>query len=154
MKTVPFWLGRFFAWRSSQSTGIRWLFALLLFLAALSTRLLLGKLHGANPVLAFYPALLLTTVCSGWRQAGVLLVLAAGTGAWLFVPADEFLMPVAWVVVGSFNIATIAVLDHVIHELIAAEGREENSTGNGGQRTEASAMRPLRTSDHGSSRGA
>ncbi len=125
MKTIPQWLMRFFAWRSSQPAEIRWLCAFLLFLAAFLGRLLLGRMHGANPALVFYPALLLTTVFFGWQQAIVSLCLAVGVGLYLFIPTSQFMMPFGWVVVGGLNIATVAVLDHVVRELIAAEERQQ-----------------------------
>lgn len=124
MRTIPQWLMRFFAWRSGQPAELRWLCTLLLFLAAFLGRMALGKMHGANPALVFYPVLLVTTVFFGWKEAIASLLLAVGFGSYLFIPARDFLMPVGWVVVGGLNIATVAMLDYTVHELVAAEKRE------------------------------
>jgi hypothetical protein len=71
---------RILAWRWGQPVLVRWFAALLFFAAALLARIALGTLHGANPALAFYPAILLVAVLIGWVEAVVVLCLSVGAG--------------------------------------------------------------------------
>ena len=111
-------------WQSRQSALLRWGAALILFAIALVARLALGRLHGANPVLAFYPAILLATLVLGWKEALLILTLSVGAGIYLFIPAGMYMQPFAWLVVGGLNIAIIAGLQHLAQELAAANERQ------------------------------
>jgi hypothetical protein len=115
---------RILAWRSRQPRLLRWGGAGLLFLIALAARFGLGTLHGANPALVFYPLILLTTVFIGWKEALFVLCLAAVTGILLFLPRDQYLLPIGWLFVGSLNIAIIVALAAVTEELAAANERQ------------------------------
>lgn len=112
------------AWRSRQLPLVRWGGVIFLFLAAVSARLALGSLHGANPAVIFYPAILLASVLLGWKEALLLLGLVVGTGAYLFLPPGMYLLPIGWILVGSLNIAIIAALSAVADELVAANRRQ------------------------------
>src|SRR5689334_6738235 len=74
----------FLAWRSNRPAPIRWLGAMIVFLAALSARFALGLVHGANPGLTFYPAILLVSVIFGWKEALAVLVLSVIAGVYWF----------------------------------------------------------------------
>lgn len=113
------------AWRSRQRGFIRWVLALSLFGTALTIRLAFGRLHGANPALTFYPAVLLACVLLGWEQAVAVLVLAVITGSFLFLPPGLYLQPIAWVVVGGLNIVIIAALEGTVRELTIANERHQ-----------------------------
>lgn len=117
------WLARALAWRSRQSTSTRWLLALLLFTTALTIRLALGRLHGANPALTFYPSVLIACVLLGWEQAVAVLILAIITASIWFLPAGLYLQPIAWVVVGGLNIVIITALQASVRELMIANER-------------------------------
>ena len=105
------WLMRVMAWRSKQSPMIRWLEVLALFATALAARLLLGTLYGGNPVLSFYPVLLLVSVLLGWKEAVAFLALSVTAGLYLFLPPGMYLLPVGWSFVGGLTIAIITALD-------------------------------------------
>jgi len=117
-------LTKILAWRSERLLLASWLAALALFVLALFVRLGLGPLHGANPALTFYPAILLAAVLFGWQQGLAVLALSVGIGSYLFVPPGRELLPVAWTIVGGFNIAIIAGLQHLAQELAAANERQ------------------------------
>lgn len=112
------------AWRSGQPAINRWLAAAALFVVALSARIALGRLHGANPVITFYPAILLAALLLGWKQALVLLLLAVTAGAYLFLQPGMYLQPIAWIIVGALNIFIIAILEGAAGELAAANERQ------------------------------
>lgn len=112
------------AWRLRQPVYMRWLAAMALFSAAMVVRLGLGPLHGANPALTFYPAILITTVLLGWVQAVAILALSVALGVHWFVRPGMYLQPVAWTVVGGLNIAIIAGLQHLAQQLAAANERQ------------------------------
>jgi two-component sensor histidine kinase len=112
------------AWRSRQPSLVKWGAAIVLFLLAFSARAGLGTLHGANPFLAFYPAILLAVILLGWKQALAVLVLSVAAGAYLFLPPSLYLLPVAWTVVGGLNIAIITALQSAAEELVAANQRQ------------------------------
>lgn len=112
------------AWRAKQPVFPRWLAALALLGAAIAVRMNVGPLEGANPALTFYPAILLAAVLLGWQQATAVLAGAVAIGGYLFVPPGKELLPVAWLVVGGFNIAIITGLQHLAQELTAANERQ------------------------------
>ncbi|HEX2941507.1 MAG TPA: sensor histidine kinase [Rhodopila sp.] len=112
------------AWRSGQPAFNRWLATGVLFTAALLARFALGRLHGANPVIAFYPAILLAALFLGWKQAMCLLVFAVAAGSYLFLPSGMYLQPVAWLIVGTLNVLIIAMLESAARELAAANDRQ------------------------------
>ena len=62
-----------------------------------------GRLHGANPGLTFYPAMLLASVFLGWREALLVLGLSVSVGAYLFLRPDMYLLPVGWTMVGEYE---------------------------------------------------
>ncbi len=96
----------------------------MLFFVALTARLALGRLHGANPVLTFYPAILLAALMLGWKEAVLILAMSIGVGTYLFIPARMYLQPLAWLTVGGLNIAIIAGLQHLAQELATANERQ------------------------------
>lgn len=111
-------------WQSKQPALLRWGAVVLLFITALLVRCVFGRLHGANPALTFYPALLVAAALLGWKEASVVLILSDVVGSYLFLPARMYLEPVAWFLVGGFNIAIIAGLQHLAKELAAANERQ------------------------------
>jgi two-component sensor histidine kinase len=112
-------------WRSRQPPLLRWSGTIFLFLIALSARFAFGTLHGGNPALTFYPAILLASVLLGWKEALLLLGLFIAAGTYLFLPPGTYLLPVGWALVGSLNIAIITALSAVAEELDAANRRQQ-----------------------------
>ena len=113
------------AWRSRQPAGIRWGFAGLIVVLAVLGRMALGRLHGANPALVFYPAILIATTCLGWVEASGVLIASVAIGSYLFVGAGLYLQPVAWFVVGALNILIIATLKAVAQQLHEANKQQK-----------------------------
>jgi two-component sensor histidine kinase len=124
MRSLTERVGAMLAWRSNQPAAVRWLIALGLFGLALALRFALGDLHGATPGLAFYPSILLVAALVGWQEAFVVLAMSVAAGTFLFLPARQYLQPIGWTVVGSINIAIIAVLRNVALELAIANERQ------------------------------
>jgi two-component sensor histidine kinase len=100
------------------------LIAAALFALALFARADLGPLHGANPALSFYPVIILTATFLGWREAAVMLLLAIGIGAYVFLPPNLYLMPFAWLAVGGLNILIITTLKDVAQQLLQANEQQ------------------------------
>lgn len=117
MQRFPDQMIKIMAWRSGQPAILRWLLTLLLFGAAITARTKLGSLHGANPALTFYPAIIITATFLGWREATLLLILSVSFGAYLFLPSGLYLMPIAWIFVGGLNILIITTLKTVAQKL-------------------------------------
>ena len=111
-------------WELSQPPAVRWLTALLIFILALVSRFAMGLSHGANPALTFYPAILLTTVALGWKEALLVLALAEAAGIAYFLPSGMYLLPIGWLTVGGLTIGIVAALKHVTRELVAANERQ------------------------------
>lgn len=111
-------------WRSRKSAPVSWGGALFLFGIAFLGRFLLGRLHGANPGLTFYPAVLLAAVFLGWKEALLVLCLSVSAGSYFFLPPEMYLLPVGWVIVGGLNIAVIEALTAAAQELNAASERQ------------------------------
>lgn len=118
------WFTRIIAWRSRQRPAIRWLLVFALYGVALVTRMVLGRLYGGIPSLAFFPVLLVVSVVFGWREALVVLGLSVISGVYLFVPAGMYLVPVGWILVGSFTIAIIHAQETLARELAEANERK------------------------------
>ena len=76
------------------------------------------------PSLAFFPVLLVVSVVFGWREAVVILGLSVVSGAYLFVPAGMYLVPVGWILVGGFTIAIIHAQKTLAIELAEANERK------------------------------
>jgi two-component sensor histidine kinase len=112
------------AWRFRHPPVFRWIIAAALFALALLVRVSLGQLHGANPVLAFYPVIILTATFLGWQEAAFMLILAVSTGAYLYLPPGLYLMPFAWLLVGGLNILIIATLKTVAQQLLLANDQQ------------------------------
>jgi two-component sensor histidine kinase len=112
------------AWRSRQPPLGRWGAAVFLSLLALLVRLGLGGLHGANPALAFYPAILLAAVFLGWREATLVLGLSVAAGIYLFLSPGLYLLPIGWTAIGGLNIGIITALIAAAEELAAANERQ------------------------------
>lgn len=112
------------AWRSSQPAMMKWLLTLMIFVAAFSARFWLGGLHGANPALTFYPAIIVSAALIGWKEALLILALSVTVGAYAFLPTGMYLLPAAWLVVGGLNIAIIAGLKSLAVQLAAANERQ------------------------------
>jgi two-component sensor histidine kinase len=115
---------RLLAWRSSQSAIARLMIALTIFVVAFSARFWLGILHGANPALTFYPAIIVAAVVLGWREAVLILALSVTVAAYFFLPPGMYLQPVGWLLVGVLNIAIIAGLKSLAVQLAAANERQ------------------------------
>ena len=111
-------------WRSRQSPLVRWGGAAFLFLIALSVRVGLGALHGANPAMAFYPAILLASVVLGWKEAILVLGLSVAAGIGMFLSPGMYLLPIGWIVIGGLNIAIITALTAAAEALAAANERQ------------------------------
>jgi two-component sensor histidine kinase len=111
-------------WRSRKPALVSWGGAILVFVIAFFARLLLGGLHGANPGLTFYPAVLLASVFLGWKEALLVLFLSVSAGVYVFLPPELYLLPVGWTIVGGLNIAIIEALIAVAQELAAANERQ------------------------------
>jgi two-component sensor histidine kinase len=124
MKCLPDRMVEVVAWRFRHPPVFRWLIAAGLFALALLVRVGLGRLHGANPVLAFYPVILLTATFLGWREAAFILILSVSVGAYVYLPPDLYLMPFAWLLVGSLNILIIATLKTVAQQLLLANDHQ------------------------------
>ena len=107
-----------------QPALIRWLGTGTLFVLAFSARFWLGALHGANPALTFYPAIIVAAVLLGWKDALVILALSVTAGAYLFLPSGMYLLPIAWLFVGGLNIAIIAGLKSLAEQLAASNERQ------------------------------
>ncbi|HVY15085.1 MAG TPA: sensor histidine kinase [Rhodopila sp.] len=112
------------AWRSEQPAPLRWLLTGLIFAAAALARTALGPLHGANPALSFYPAIIVVATVLGWREAAVLLVLSIGLGICLFLPPGLYLLPITWAIVGALNILIIATLKNLARQLQTANEQQ------------------------------
>ena len=57
-------------------------------MVAFSARFGLGVVHGANPALTFYPAIIVAAVLLGWTEALLILALSVTVGAYLPPPSD------------------------------------------------------------------
>jgi two-component sensor histidine kinase len=124
MRSVANRFMQILAWRSSQPAIARWLIALAIFVVAFSARFGLGVVHGANPALTFYPAIIVAAVLLGWTEALLILALSVTVGAYYFLPPRMYLQPVAWFLVGGLNIAIIAGLKSLAEQLAAANERQ------------------------------
>jgi two-component sensor histidine kinase len=95
-----------------------------LFGIALTIRLLVGRFYGVMPGLSFYPAILIAAIFLGWKEA--IFIMAAGiVVAWLlFLPPDQMLLPLMWVVVGTVNIGVIIGLQTLARQLAEANDRQ------------------------------
>ena len=107
-----------------QPAPIRWLAAGVLFALAFTARFWLGALHGANPALTFYPAIIMAAVLLGWKEALVILALSVTAGPYLFLPPRMYLLPIAWLFIGGLNIAIIAGLKSLAEQLAASNERQ------------------------------
>lgn len=112
------------AWRSNQSAIVRWLIALAIFVVAFSARFWLGAIHGANPALTFYPAIIVAAVLLGWKEALLILALSVTVGTYFFLPPGMYLQPVGWLLIGGLNIAIIAGLKSLAEQLAMANERQ------------------------------
>ena len=124
MRSLSHQFMRILAWRSSQPAVVRWLLAMAIFVVAFSARFWMGALHGANPALTFYPAIIVAAVLFGWKEAILILGLAVTVGAYAFLPPGMYLLPAAWLIVGGLNIAIIAGLKSLAEQLAAANERQ------------------------------
>jgi two-component sensor histidine kinase len=115
---------RILGWRSGQPTLIRWLEALAMFGAALTVRFSLGTLYGAIPFVSFYPAIMLSALLLGWKEASFVLLLSISAGWYFFLPANQTLLPVGWILVGILNIAIIIALKALAKALDEANERQ------------------------------
>src|SRR6185437_7583956 len=95
------------AWGTGQPAFARWLAVLGLFAVPLAIRLLLGRMYGGVPALAFYPTVLVVALLFGWIEASVFLVLSVVAGLFLFLPPGMYLMPIGWMFVGGLSIAIV-----------------------------------------------
>jgi two-component sensor histidine kinase len=118
------WIMRLLARRSHQSALTRWLEATAFFGIALALRVALGPLHGAVPFLSFYPAILITALFLGWKEATYVLALSLVAGWRFFLPPGMALLPIGWALVGGLNIAIIIALGALAEQLAEANERQ------------------------------
>jgi two-component sensor histidine kinase len=118
------WIMRLLARRSRQSALTRWLEATAIFGIALALRVSLGPLHGAVPFLSFYPAILISALLFGWKEAAYVLLLSLFAGWRFFLPPDMVLLPLGWALVGGLNIAIIIGLGALAEQLAEANERQ------------------------------
>ena len=105
----PFRLTRF------RSAWTRWLLAPAIWLAAAAAQWLLDGAVVGGPFLTFLPAIALTTVFCGRRQAVMVIVLAVAACAWLWLPPVGLslawpITPIslaAFVLIGLFELALV-----------------------------------------------
>jgi two-component sensor histidine kinase len=116
------WIIRILTWRSHQPAPIRWLEAAALFSIAFGLRWSMGLRFG--PLASFYPAILVSTVLLGWKEAIFLLVLSLLAGWCFFLPASLSLFLVAWALAGALNIAIIIALKALAERLAEANERQ------------------------------
>jgi two-component sensor histidine kinase len=115
---------RLLAWRSNQPFLVRWLEAIFLFGVAFALRALMGWSEGMIPFLTFYPAILVTTLLLGWKEAVFVLLLSMIAAFYFFLPPDMVLLPVGWAVAGIVNIAIIIALKALALDLAEANERQ------------------------------
>jgi two-component sensor histidine kinase len=112
-----------------------WAIAPVMFATSVVARLALGKLLAGVPFLTFYPAIMVTTLICGWRQ-GVLVLGLSGFAAWYFFlpPLWSFALSgpesvvslLSFLVLGSFDVAMIALLVEAIRGLQVSVQTQEN----------------------------
>jgi two-component sensor histidine kinase len=119
------WITRILRWRPHQPALIRWLEATGLFLIALAIRYSLGSLSGAAPFISFYPALLVSSVLLGWKEAMFVLVLSLAAAHYFFLPPSLSLLPVAYGLVATLNVAIIIALKSLAERLAEANERQQ-----------------------------
>lgn len=115
---------RILRWRWRQPAPIRWLAATGLFGIALAIRFSLGPLLGAIPFISFYPAILVSAVLLGWKEAMFVLVLSLAAGHYFFLPPSLSLLPVAYGLIGTVNIAIFIALKALAEQLVEANERQ------------------------------
>jgi hypothetical protein len=113
----------------------RWLLALAIGVAAGTARWLLDDIVVCGPFLTFLPAIALTTVFCGRRQAVVVILLGAAACAWLWLPPAGLSM--AWpttpislalfVLIGLFELALVDALYLASRSNAEHQGRLESS---------------------------
>jgi two-component sensor histidine kinase len=118
------WLLRVIAWRSNRSVVVCWTAVITFCALAIIGRFLLGTLYGGVPSLTFYPMLLVVAVIAGWKEALIVLVLSLVAGLYLFLPPGQYLVPVGWMVVGSFTIVIVHGLKTLAQQLAEANERQ------------------------------
>jgi two-component sensor histidine kinase len=116
------WITRVLRWRWRQPALIRWLAAAALFSVAFAVRWSLGPRFG--PLVSFYPAVLVSAVLLGWKEAIFVLVLSSLAGWCFFLPASLSLLPVGWALAGGLNIAIIIALKALAERLAEAGERQ------------------------------
>ena len=81
---------RIFRFQDRHSPPTCWGVALLLFALALVARLMLAGYASGLPFITFFPAMILTTLLCGWRQALLVLLLACASAALLLPPPSWY----------------------------------------------------------------
>lgn len=118
-KGLPvWWITRSLARPWRQPALARWLEAMALFGVALVIRFYCGPLHGGMPFLSFYPAILVSALLLGWKEAVFVLVLSLSAGWYFFLPSGVLLLPAGWAFVGGLNIAIIIILKAMAEQLV------------------------------------
>lgn len=125
-RAVMPWLLRLMFCRAHQPRVVRWLEVIVLFALVFSARMIMGTLHGVNPAISFYPLLLIVSLLFGWLEAVAVLALAVAVGCYFFIPQNPgmYLLPVAWLFVGSLTISIISTLKMLARELASANERQ------------------------------
>jgi two-component system, sensor histidine kinase PdtaS len=125
----PFRFTRCRAW------WVRWLLALAIWLAAATARWLTDGFVVSGPFLTFLPAIALTTVFCGRRQAAAVIALSAAACAWLWLPPAGFAMewpttPVSlalFILIGLFELALVDRLYLATRDNAEQQGRLESA---------------------------
>jgi two-component sensor histidine kinase len=113
----------------------RWSLALAIWLAAATARWLLDDIVVTGPFLTFLPAIALTTVFCGRRQAVAVIAFGAAACAWLWLPPVDFWMewpttPISltfFVLVGLFEVTLVDVLYRASRNNADQQGRLKSS---------------------------
>ena len=71
-----------------------------------------------------YPAILVTAVLLGWKEAVFVLVLSLSAGWYFFLPPGMTLLPAGWAFVGALNIAISIALKALAEQLAEANERQ------------------------------
>jgi two-component sensor histidine kinase len=114
---------------------VRWLLALAIWLAAATAGWLINGYVVVGPFLTFIPAIALTTVFCGRRQAAAVIALAAAACAWLWLPPAGFSMewpntPISlalFVLIGLFELTLVDVLYLASCDSAKRHGRLEST---------------------------
>jgi two-component sensor histidine kinase len=87
-------------------------------------RLWLGSLDEVARFVTFYPAVLAAALLLGWKEATFVLVLSLSAAWYFFLPHGMSSLLAGWAFAGALNIAIIAALKTLAHQLAEANERQ------------------------------